>query len=292
MTTAPGTATRPLVSTDWLATHLRDSDLRVYDTTVHLRPATPGPYRIESGRADYDAAHVPGAGFLDLPGALSDPNAGLGFTNPKPEQLERELGAAGIGEGVRVVLYSTTTPMWATRVWWMLRAAGFDAAHVLDGGFAKWKAEGRPASTEPCRYPPARFRARPRPERWADRDDVLASIGSGSVCTINALSRALHTGEAEMSYGRKGHIEGSVNVPFGSLVNPDGTYRAPDELRRCFEAVGAFERRRVICYCGGGISATMDALALSLLGHPDVAVYDGSLSEWARDPSLPMKTGD
>jgi thiosulfate/3-mercaptopyruvate sulfurtransferase len=282
----------PLVSTEWLAAHLGDSDLRVFDTTVHLRPATPGPYTIESGRADYAREHVPGAGFLDLTDALSDPNAGLNFTNPKPDQLERELGAAGIGEGARVVLYATTTPMWATRVWWMLRAAGFDAAAVLDGGFGKWKTEGRAVSSEPCRYPPARFRARPRPQRWADRDEVLASIGSGSVCTINALSRSVHTGESETSYGRKGHIEGSVNVPFASLVNRDGTYRAPAELRAGFDAVGAFGRSRVICYCGGGISATMDAFALSLLGHPDVAVYDGSLSEWARDPSLPMKTGD
>lgn len=281
-----------LVSTDWLAEHLSDSDLRVYDTTVHLRPATPGPYVIESGRADYDAAHVPGAGFLDLPGALSDPSSSLNFTNPKPDQLERELGKAGIGDGARVVLYATTTPMWATRVWWMLRAAGFDSAFLLDGGFGKWQAEGRGVSSDPCRYAPARFRARPRAQCWADRDEVLASIGSGSVCTINALSRSVHTGESETSYGRKGHIEGSANVPFAALVNRDGTYRAPAELRANFEAVGAFAKRRVIFYCGGGISATMDAFALAQLGHPDVAVYDGSLSEWARDPSLPMKTGD
>src|SRR5262245_6197055 len=97
-----------LVSTDWLAAHLGDSDLRVYDATVHLRPATPGPYVIESGRADYEREHVPGAGFLDLTGALSDATAGLNFTNPKPDQLERELGAAGIADGVRVALYATT----------------------------------------------------------------------------------------------------------------------------------------------------------------------------------------
>ncbi len=191
-----------------------------------------------------------------------------------------------------MVLYASTTPMWATRVWWMLRAAGFDDVSVLDGGFGKWKAEGRAVSSEPCRYPPARFRARPRAERWADRDEVLASIGCGSVCTINALSHSVHSGESETSYGRKGHIEGSLNVPYASLVNRDGTYRTPAELRASFDAVGAFAKPRVIFYCGGGISATLDAFALELLGHPDVAVYDGSLSEWARDPSLPMKTGD
>ena len=118
-----------------------------------------------------------------------------------------------------------------------------------------------------------------------------AAHGDGGVCTINALPPAVHSGEAEVSYGRRGHIRGSCNVPYGSLLDERGAFRPDEELRPLFEAVGAFERPRVICYCGGGISATMDAFALTRLGHPAVAVYDGSMSEWVRDPSLPMETG-
>lgn len=283
---------RGLVSTAWLADNMQDPDLRVFDATVHLRPATPGPYRIESGRADYEAGHIPGAGFLDLTGELSLAGAPLNFTLPPLQQLEHAFGAAGIAQGTRVVVYSTTTPMWATRVWWMLRSAGFGDVAVLDGGYARWTAEGRPVESGDRARPPARLDLKMRQGAWANRDDVLAAIGDGGVCTINALAPSVHSGASETNYGRKGHIKGSRNVPYAALLRADGTWRDDDELRSLFEAVGAFERPRVICYCGGGISATMDALALTRLGHPSVAVYDGSMSEWSRDPALPMETGD
>ena len=282
---------RGLVSTEWLAAHLADPDVRVFDVTVHLRPATPGPYTIESGRADYEAAHVPGAAFIDLARDLSDTSAPLPFTMPSVDRLADALGAAGVKRGTRVVAYTTTTPMWATRLWWMLRSSGFDDVAVLDGGFAKWKSEGRPLETGSRRYPPEDLSLVARPGAWADKQTVLAAIGDGSVCTINALSPSVHSGESSMSYGRKGHIKGSRNVPYAALLKADGTYRDDSELRALFKEVGALERPRVICYCGGGISATMDALALTRLGHPLVAVYDGSMSEWSRDPDLPMETG-
>jgi thiosulfate/3-mercaptopyruvate sulfurtransferase len=129
------------------------------------------------------------------------------------------------------------------------------------------------------------------PDAWADKDAVLAAIENGGVCTINALSPSVHSGESATNYGRKGHIAGSRNVPYAALLRPDGTWRDDAELRALFAGVGAFERPRAICYCGGGISATMDALALTRLGHPSVAVYDGSMSEWSRDPTLPMVLG-
>ena len=282
---------RGLVSTDWLGAHLDDEDLRVFDVTVHLRPSTPGPYTVESGRADYEAAHIPGAGFLDIGRDLSDPDSKLGFTMPSPDYLARALGAAGIGPGSRVVAYTTTTPMWATRLWWMLRACGFDNAAVLDGGLPKWRAEGRPVEAGAESFPPASLSLSAQPGAWADKAAVLAAIDDGAVCTINALSPSMHSGEAAASYGRKGHIKGSRNVPYAALLKADGTYRDDADLRALFAAVGALERPRVICYCGGGISATMDALALTRLGHADVAVYDGSMSEWTRDPDLPMETG-
>ncbi|MDZ4372694.1 MAG: rhodanese-like domain-containing protein [Phenylobacterium sp.] len=239
----------------------------------------------------YEAAHIPGAAFLDLAADLSDSNSTLNFTHLPAERLAEALGAAGIGAGSLVVIYSSTTPMWATRLWWMLRAAGFDTAAVLDGGLAAWVAEGRPTEAGARRYPAARLSLADRPGAWADRADVLAAIDDGGVCTINALSPSLHSGESDVSYGRKGHIKGSVNVPYAALLDSDGRYRPDAELRRLFDATGALQRSRVICYCGGGISATMDALALTRLGHPAVAVYDGSMSEWVRDPALPMETG-
>jgi thiosulfate/3-mercaptopyruvate sulfurtransferase len=280
-----------LASTAWLADHLGDPDLRIFDATVHLRPANPGPYVIESGRADYEAGHIPGAGFLDLVRELSDTTSKLGFTKPPLAKFAEALGQAGIGQDARVVAYSTTTPMWATRLWWMLRASGFDNAAVLDGGFAKWKAEGRAVESGPRAYAPARLALTERPGAWADKDEVLASVGDGQVCTINALSPSLHSGESATNYGRKGHIAGSRNVPYAALLADGGVYRDDAGLRELFTAVGALERPRVICYCGGGISATMGALALTRLGHPSVAVYDGSMTEWSRDPDLPMETG-
>jgi thiosulfate/3-mercaptopyruvate sulfurtransferase len=280
-----------LVSTDWLAAHLTDADLRLFDATVRLVPKVPGPYEIVSGRAAYEEGHIPGAGFLDLMVDLSDADAAIPFMMPAVDVLAAKLGAAGIGPDSRVVLYSWPTPMWATRMWWMLRSCGFDNVAVLDGGLDKWRAEGRPLRAGTERYPAARLSLSARPGAWADKNDVLAAIGDSAVCTINALSPATFQGTSESSYGRKGHITGSVNVPYESLLQADGSFRPDAELRPLFAAAGAFERPRVICYCGGGISATMDALVLTRLGHPHIAIYDGSMWEWARDPSLPMATG-
>jgi len=283
-----------LISTDALAERLSHPDagdrLRLYDATVHLRPAQPGPYVVESGRADYEAAHIPTAAFVDLARELSDTTSPLRFTMPSPDALAAALSASGLSNDHDCVVYSSTSPMWATRLWWMLRSMGFGAA-VLDGGLSKWKAEGRALAGGSERYPAGRFHAVPDAARWADKHEVLRAIGDEAVCTLNALTASVHAGTAELNYGRKGHIKGSVNVPYPSLLNADGSYRPAAELRAAFDAVGALRKPRVICYCGGGISATMDALALTLIGHPNVAVYDGSMSEWVLDAALPMELG-
>ena len=197
---------RFVVDIEWLTEHLDDPNLRVYDCTVHIIPDPPRTYTVESGRAEFEKAHIPGAGFLDLAGPLSDPSSSLHFTMPSTTELEEALGAAGLGNQHTAVLYSRTHVMWATRVWWMLRAAGFDNATVLDGGFGAWRESGAPLSTDPCQYPPARFSAVARPELWANRDDVLNAIEAPAVCTINALGSDVHSGEGGMNYGRKGNI--------------------------------------------------------------------------------------
>jgi thiosulfate/3-mercaptopyruvate sulfurtransferase len=180
--------------------------------------------------------------------------------------------------------------MWAARVWWMLRAFGFDQAAVLNGGWHKWTLEGRPVSTEPCRYPPARFTARLRPDLMAAKREVLAAIGDSGTCLINALTVEDHAGTTAY-YGRPGHIPSSVNVPTVTLVDPvTHAYLPAEQLRAKFAAVGALNRGRVITYCGGAIAACSDAFVLTLLGVTNVAVYDGSLLEWAGDPTLPVET--
>jgi thiosulfate/3-mercaptopyruvate sulfurtransferase len=198
----------------------------------------------------------------------------------------------GVNDETRIVTYSTANVWWATRVWWLLREFGHDNAAVLNGGWQKWLAEGRPTETGPS---PARSQGRftPRQPRglFADRQDVLAAVGDSGVCTLNALTAAQHAGSGGNSYGRPGHIAGSQNVPAGSLVDPvTNMFLDPDELRIRLGAVGALDRP-VITYCGGGIAASADAMILTMLGHQNVRVYDASLSEWAKDESLPMEIG-
>lgn len=282
----------PLVSTAWLATQLNQPGLRLLDATVflHINPDGAG-YLPESGRAKWAEGHIAGTQFVDLLGEFSDQNAAVRFTMPAPAAFCAKAAALGVGDDSTVVVYSSGSPMWATRLWWMFRSVGFDRCAVLDGGLARWLAEGRPVTTAASSYPPASLTPHPRPALWASQQDVLAAIGDAGVCTINALSPAVYSGEKNM-YGRPGHIPGSRNVFYDSLLQADtGTFREPAALKPLFEAVGAFAKPRVICYCGGGISATMDALALVMTGHPDIAVYDGSMMEWVADPALPLTLG-
>lgn len=291
---------RRLVDAAWLAEHLRDPELRVYDTAVHLRPGPPHPYRVESGREDYERAHVPGAAFLDLIQELSDRDAPFPFTAPPPAALAEAFGRAGIGDDTPVVLYSSSHPMWATRVWWMLRALGFDRAAVLDGALTGWQEAGQPVEQGSRRHPAATLTPKPRPECWVERDDLLASLPGGSdperaaaTCVVNALPRSVYTGEDGGRYGRPGHITGSVSLPYGEIVDAEkATFADLGAARAAFERAGLLGAERVVCYCGGGISATIDAFVLTLLGHDRVAVYDGSMREWASDPELPLTTGD
>lgn len=281
-----------LVETGWLAQHLDDPSVRVLECTVILHPDPDRGYRVESGRAAWEAGHIPGSGFADLPQDLSDPDSALRFMMPPADRFAAGMSRYGVGDGVRVVLYDRAQNMWAARVWWMLRAFGFDDAAVLDGGWRKWTLDGRPISSAPDAPRPARFVARPRPGLFVGKEAVLGTLGDRAACVVNALTEEQHRGTGGVTYGRPGRIAGSANVPARAIVDPKThAYLPPDELRKRFAQAGVLDAGRVVTYCGGGIAASSDAFVLFLLGHDDVAVYDASLSEWANDPSLPMETG-
>src|SRR5438477_1290158 len=281
-----------LVETDWLAAHLGLPELCVIDCTVHIGfdPYAEPCYTVASGREDFERGHIPGAQFVDVVTELSDPANPVPCMAPGAAEFAAVMGRLGIGNRSRVVLYSGQNAYWATRVWWLLRVFGFDNAAVLNGGWQKWRREGRPAEAGPSKpRRPTRFVVRARRELMATKTEVLAATGDPAAMTINALPEDQHDLTSGVHFGRPGHIAGSVNIPSADLVDP-GTneFRPPAELRRRFEQAGAFDKR-VITYCGAGIAASTDAMVLMMLGHPDVKLYDASLCEWAADPTLPME---
>jgi thiosulfate/3-mercaptopyruvate sulfurtransferase len=211
---------------------------------------------------------------------------------PKPAEFAAAMRRFGISDDSKIVTYSTANPQWATRVWWVLRVYGFDNAAVLNGGFPKWAKEGRAIEAGPAKPRIAgNFTERPAKPLMADKNDVLAAIGDGAVCTINALQAPQHAGIGGNTYGRPGRIAGSVNVPTAGLIDPaTNTFLPAAQLRSQFDAVHAFDKK-IITYCGGGIAASATAHALVMLGHPDVRLYDASMSEWAIDEGLPMEVG-
>jgi thiosulfate/3-mercaptopyruvate sulfurtransferase len=281
-----------LVETEWLARNLADPNVLVLDCTTHLIPDPRITYQVKPGLQDFQRGHIPGAQFVDMLRDVSDTSQQLRFMRQAPDEFAAAMRRFGVNNTTRVVTYSTANVWWATRLWWLLHEFGYDNAAVLDGGWKKWQREGRAVETGAARpRPPGNFTVRAVRNLMVDKDEVLRAIGNGAVCTINALLPQQHTGSGGNAYGRPGRIAGSVNLPAAHLLNPETNEFLPaDELRKRFEAIGAMDRQ-VINYCGGGIAASADALALIMLGHNDVRLYDASLSEWAKDPSLPMETG-
>ena len=285
-----------LVTTAELAAILDRPDLRLFDCTTYLEYQPAGsdiPYIAVPGRHSFEAAHIPGADFLDLQGEFSDPNTTLRFMMPDIAQLEAAFGGHGIGANSRVVLYSIGTAMWATRFWWMLNSLGFENVSVLDGGLDKWKAESRAIETGPAKgYPPATFTAKTQRGYFVDKHQVLAACGERNTVVVNALSPQLHKGLEPSRYGRPGHIPGSVNVSAATLFDPETKAFVPlAEAEAKFAAQGIGKDKRVVAYCGGGISATIDLFLLHRLGYDHLSLYDGSMGEWAKDASLPIETG-
>ena len=273
-----------LVTTQWLAGELNAPDLRILDATWFL------PAEGRDAAAEFAAGHIPGAVFFDI-NAIADPSSSLPTMLPPPEQFAAQVGALGIGSGTRVVLYDNAPHHTATRAWWMLHSFGIDAA-ILDGGLAKWKAEGRPLLSGKPALSSAAITVRPNIALVRTLDQVRANLTSHAEQLVDARSAVRFTGqEAETRPGlASGHIPGSANIPYSSFFNPDGTWKHLPTLRLVFEDEGIEVERPVIATCGSGISAAVVVFALHLLGHP-AALYDGSWTEWGADPSTPKATG-
>jgi len=280
----------PLVGGEWVEAHLSDGDLRILDCTVVMQSTADGGYTFAGGRSEWEAAHLPGAQFVDVMAKLSAKDNPLPMMMPSPQDFADTMSGLGVGDGTRVVLYDRGNHAWAARVWWMLRACGFDSAAVLDGGWRKWIAESRLVTSQPARFARGAFVARVRPDAFASKDDVRRALNDDEVCVVNALSPDEHSGRTSR-FARAGRIAGSRNVYCQALVDPQThAYRPLQDLHHLFEQAGVANAGRIITYCGAGIAASSDALALTLLGKR-VSVYDGSLAEWTADPSLPMETG-
>ena len=289
MTDAPA-LTSPLVSTQWLADHLGSEGLLVADASVVNFTQPNGRIGYLSGHEQYLLdGHVPGAVFADLIEELSDPEGAYPFTRPDAERFAAAAGALGVGDETTVVVYDSAVGQWAARLWWLFRAFGYDRVAVLDGGLKKWIAEGRELALGHVEPVATTFTAVPRPELWVDKADVEAVVrGEREAALVCSTPPKEFTGEVS-SRSRAGHIPGSTSAPAAFLVDREhNTVLDAEALRERFApALGA---PQIITYCGGGIAAASSALALTLLGERSVAVYDGSLNEWAADRDAPLVT--
>jgi thiosulfate/3-mercaptopyruvate sulfurtransferase len=279
-----------LAEPDWLEANLGNPKVRIIDCNVVMHTQPVGPSVIESKRADWATAHIPGAAYLHMTEDLSAPRGHLIYNLPSADHMTEKLQSIGIDDDTTIVLYGAAKAGSVPRAWWVIRASGAHDVRILNGGWERWLKEGRPVSSELPVFARGNFVARTDQPRVAGKDYVLEVLGDPSVLLINALNAAQHKGDY-FRYGRPGRIPGSVNVPSGDLQSEDGGYRQLAELEQLFAAAGAEEAKRIITYCGGGIAASNTCFVLEMLGYDNVAMYDQSLNEWGNDPSLPMQVG-
>jgi thiosulfate/3-mercaptopyruvate sulfurtransferase len=273
-----------LVSTDWLAAHLGEPNLKALDGSWHMPQARRDP------RAEFVASHIPGAVFFDID-RIADGTTSLPHMLPTAEAFADAAGALGVGTDDRVVVYDTRGVVSAARVWWTFRAFGHDAVAVLDGGLPKWKAEGRPLEAGEAKPARRAFKAALRPALVRDLAAMRDNLTTRREQVLDARSTGRFAAtEPEPRAGlRGGHIPGSLNLPSDTLLRPDGTLLPAAELRKKFEAAGVDFTRPVATTCGSGITASVLAFGLHLLGHPRVAVYDGSWTEWGGRTDTPVE---
>ena len=276
-----------LVGTDWLTAHLSDPNVRIVDGSFKLPGVTP------TAREDYDQAHIHGAVFFDIDD-ICEPGTSLPHMIPLPDLFAQKIGALGIGDGDRVVVYDGAGLSSAGRAWWMLRMFGHQEVAVLDGGLPKWRAEGRPLDTALPKPPPRRFTARFDPSLLRDKRALIENLATNREQVVDARAIGRFDGTTpEVRPGlRSGHIPGSRNVPYEGVTDPQTRQlKSADELARLFRDAGVAHDRPIITSCGSGVTACALAFALHLIGHPGAAVYDGSWSEWGLPGDTPVETG-
>ena len=274
-----------LVEPTWLEPRLADPAIRIIDASWYL------PAMKRDARAEYAAAHLPGAVFFDLSTDLADERAPIRNTIAPPEQLARRFAARGIGTDHHVIVYDHLGGYSAARVWWTLRYAGHGNVSLLDGGFVGWANARRPVTSAAPGHAPATFVARPRPELLRTKAEVVRALREGDVEIVDARSSARFRGSGEEHTKHKGHMPGAKSVPYDENLAGD-RLKPEAELRAVYERAGVRLDRPIIATCGSGVTAALDAFALALLGHGDVSVYDGSWAEWGDCDDVPIATGN
>jgi len=279
-----------LVETAWLATHLADPAIRIVDMRGAIRPVqSPKPWYLES-REQYAETHIPGAVYIGWLTDIVEPDAPVKMTVASPGRFGALMGRLGIGDEHLVVAYDDDGNHIAARLWWILNYYGHPAVRLLDGGYPKWVAEGRPVTAEVPRYGVATFTPRTQAEWLATRDEVRRGIGDPQVRLVDCRGPRDFRGEVGRGE-RKGRIPGAVNVPITRLWDgPYKTWKSEAELSAVHEAAGVTPEKRVITYCNAGVSASVGLFALKLLGYPSAANYAGSWYDWERDPQNPSET--